>query len=564
MPSVECPKRDELLDYLAGKMPDDASDSVAEHLESCTECQAELATLSDVEDTLVARLRGANVADPFLDESECGRAVLQAKGGKGDSPHLCEAPEGPFRQMGTVPFSPEPSETSLPGQLGEYRPIERLGAGGMGAVYRALHSRLDRVVALKVLPRARTDDPRAIVRFEREMKAIGRLDDPHIVRAYDAREIDGRLVLVMEFVEGLDLGKIVRRLGSVPAADASELARQAALGLQAAHEHGMVHRDVKPSNLMLTPEGVVKVLDLGLARFQLVPDGGLSQFSLPQDSPLPIDPAAKMGLSPSSQHDAQREKGTGTVAANLIGSENQTGRRSQSPFPDDEATDTGQAMGTADYMAPEQAADSHAVDIRADVYSLGATLYKLLSGHAPFDAPGQQGTFEKLLAHRQTPLPPIRRYCPDIPAGLVAVVERMLSKDPAARYATPLEASEALAPFCIGADLPALLRRAMEAKAEIASPKPLAVSQRRKPRLSHAIVLLLVGVFCFAAGVLITITRNGKQTTIDVPDGSTTKISADSQVDVTLPDQGKSLAINSTTELKALQGEWKVVRVEIG
>ena len=280
-----------------------------------------MATLSDIEDTLIGQLRGAAAPEPFLDESECGRAIAKAKGvaaengdgvGKGDSPHLCEAPEGPFRQMGTVPFSPpETSQTSLPAQLGEYRLIERLGSGGMGAVYKAVHNRLDRVVALKILPRARTDDRRAIVRFEREMKAIGRLDHPHIVRAYDAREIEDRLVLVMEFVEGLDLGKIVRRLGvgkgdrsnlceapgtdrrlvgpfrqigPVPFSDACELARQAALGLQAAHEHGMVHRDVKPSNLMLTPEGQVKLLDLGLARLvgkrdRLLECGDLSPLS---------------------------------------------------------------------------------------------------------------------------------------------------------------------------------------------------------------------------------------------------------------------------------------------
>ncbi len=219
MPSVECPNRSTLYDYLVGKLPDDASDSLATHVEACPDCQAELATLSDVEETLVGQLRGAAAVEPYLDESECGHAIAKAKGvaeggGKGDSPNLPERPSGCFAQMGTVPFSlPEASQTSLPAQLGEYRLIERLGSGGMGAVYKAVHNRLDRVVALKILPRARTDDPRAIVRFEREMKAIGRLDDPHIVRAYDAREIDDRLVLVMEFVEGLDLGKIVRRLG---------------------------------------------------------------------------------------------------------------------------------------------------------------------------------------------------------------------------------------------------------------------------------------------------------------------------------------------------------------
>ena len=317
----------------------------------------------------------------------------------------------------------------------------------MGAVYKAMHNRLDRVVALKILPRARTDDPRAIVALEREMKAIGRLDHPHIVRAYDAREIDDRLVLVMEFVEGLDLGKIVRRLGRidgveasekgtgtfcrngppgashkrclspfptpVPFSDACKLARQAALGLQAAHEHGMVHRDVKPSNLMLTPEGQVKLLDLGLARLGV---GKGVRSNLPE---RPGGCFAQIGPDPFSD-------------------------------PDD-MTGSGQAMGTADYMA-------HGADLgqphgrySRNIYGLGATLYKLLSGRAPFRGPEYEGTFEKMLAHRQTPPPPIRQFCPDIPNGLVAVLDRMLAKDPAARYQTPTEAAEALSPFSPGA-----------------------------------------------------------------------------------------------------------------
>ena len=192
------------------------------------------------------------------------------------------------------------------------------------------------------------------------MKAVGRLAHPNIVQAYDAREIDGMPVLIMEFVEGLDLAEIVRRIGPLPVAEACELVRRTALALQCAHEHGLVHRDIKPSNIMLTapiarsgrgaggegallpsPSGrgaggeggvaEVKLLDLGLARFYAEGVGGVSPASAGE-----------------------------------------------------EMTGTGQAMGTADYMAPEQASDSRTVDIRADIYSLGCTLYKLLSGRAPF------------------------------------------------------------------------------------------------------------------------------------------------------------------------------------
>jgi RND family efflux transporter MFP subunit len=517
MSLAECPNRSTLFDYLVGKLPEDASDSLSSHVESCPECQAELATLSDIEDTLIGQLRGEAAPEVYLDESECGRAIAKAKGvteeGKGDSPRLPE------------------SQTSLPTHLGEYRLIERLGSGGMGAVYKAVHNRLDRVVALKILPRARTDDQRAIVRFEREMKAIGRLDHPHIVRAYDAREIDDRLVLVMEFVEGLDLGKIVRRLGRIdgvgkgdsphlperppgysaqkvpiPFSDACELARQAALGLQAAHEHGMVHRDVKPSNLMLTPEGQVKLLDLGLARFQ----GGLSQFS-------------SVGMASVG------------MAVEL-----------PSQSSDDEMTGTGQAMGTADYMAPEQTSDSRTVDIRADIYGLGATLYKLLSGRAPFSGPEYQGTFDKMLAHRQTPPPPIQQFCPSIPDGLAAVLDRMLAKDPAARYQTPSEAAEALAPFCAGCDLPSLLR---QAEAPNMSPLPPGEGQGEgraspgllpKPRCWRTIVaavvaLLLVGGLGYWLGVTIHIrNQNGEKATLTVPSGSDVAVDNRGEATVTL------------------------------
>ena len=155
----------------------------------------------------------------------------------------------------------------MPEMLGEYQLLEELGRGGMGRVYKALHTKLDRVVAVKVLPRGRVGDQKAIARFEREMKAVGRLAHPNIVQAYDAREIDGTPVLIMEFVDGLDLAEIVRRVGPLPVADACELVRQTALALQCAHEHGLVHRDIKPSNIMLARSGEVKLLDLGLARF---------------------------------------------------------------------------------------------------------------------------------------------------------------------------------------------------------------------------------------------------------------------------------------------------------
>ena len=236
----DCPSREELFDYAVGRLSDDASDVLASHLDSCSTCQTMLATLDDADDSLVARLRSPVPDDPLLAEPECSVALARAKAVAGRRYQRAARRTGPF---------------PVPGQLGEYELLEELGHGGMGTVYKALHTKLDRVVALKVLAKGRVEDDRGHRRFEREMKAIGRLDHPQIVRAHDAREIDGRPVLIMEYVEGLDLARLVERAGRLRVADACELARQVAVGLQYVHEHGLVHRDIKPSNLMLTPQG---------------------------------------------------------------------------------------------------------------------------------------------------------------------------------------------------------------------------------------------------------------------------------------------------------------------
>jgi formylglycine-generating enzyme required for sulfatase activity/tRNA A-37 threonylcarbamoyl transferase component Bud32 len=220
-------------------------------------------------------------------------------------------------------------------RIGEYRLEQPIGEGGMGAVWRAVHTRLEKPVALKLLSRRMSNQPDAVARFAREMKAVGRLTHPNIVGAMDAGEWNGVPFLVMEFIDGIDLGRLVKRRGPLGLADACEVARNTALGVHDAHEHGMVHRDIKPGNIMLASDGTVKLLDLGLAR-------------LSDDA----------GESPSSGHDAS------TTCATA------------------ELTDTNMLVGTSAFMAPEQRQDPRAVDARADVFALGRTLVFLLTGAA--------------------------------------------------------------------------------------------------------------------------------------------------------------------------------------
>ncbi len=242
-------------------------------------------------DTLIGQLREPAEPDPFANESGLRRAqelVLAI----GVEPKTCR-------------------DRLESGQIGPYELLESLGQGGMGVVYKAMHSSLERIVALKILPPDRLN-PQAISRFQREMKAVGKLDHPNIVRATDAGEVDGKHFLVMEYVDGVDLSKLLRSVGPLAAADACELVRQAAIGLQHAHQRGLVHRDIKPSNIMLAwseeHAPAVKILDLALAL--------LSEQSAPIHGDL---------------------------------------------------TTTGQLFGSLEYMSPEQSMDTHHVDIRSDI-----------------------------------------------------------------------------------------------------------------------------------------------------------------------------------------------------
>ena len=255
--------------------------------------------------------------------------------------------------------------------LGNYVVLDELGRGGMGVVLKAEHRRMDRVVALKVLSAAMTDTPEAVLRFQREVKAAARLEHPNIVVAYDADEADGAHFLVMQFVEGIDLSSFVKERGALSIDRAVPVIQQVAQGLEYAHSRGVVHRDIKPANLLLGRDGTVRILDMGLARLE---SAGIDQ---------------------------------------------------------DQLTGSNQIMGTVDYMAPEQAKNTKNADARADIYSLGVTLWYLLTARPLFKA---DSVVNKLLAHQSDPIPSLREACPTVSAELEAVFTRMVAKNPDDRY----------------------------------------------------------------------------------------------------------------------------------
>lgn len=273
--------------------------------------------------------------------------------------------------------------------LGKYKLLDVLGQGGMGAVLKAESTTLRRIVALKVLAKNVSNDSVAEARFLREIRYAGRLNHPNIVRALDADRVGERAFLVMEYAEGADLKKVLKKEGRLSIELACECVRQAAAGLQHAHESGMIHRDIKPSNLLLTRnkksgKPLVKLLDLGLAR-------------------------------------VEHEQGT-----------------------DGSITRTGQIMGSPDYMAPEQAMNARSADIRADIYGLGVTLYQLLTGELPF---GGANVMERLVARINTNAPPVSVVRPDVPPVLVHIIARMMHPEPAQRFQTPGEVEAVLQSF---------------------------------------------------------------------------------------------------------------------
>ncbi len=266
-------------------------------------------------------------------------------------------------------------------KVDRYLLLDLIGQGGMGRVYLARDTRLNRRVALKILAPERVNNPRAVARFQREARVGAQLQHENLVRIYDFGEANGRFYLVMEFIEGKTIGHLISEQGPMPMATAARLVLQVAMGLGHAHLKGLIHRDVNPYNIMVTDDGTAKLADLGLA----------------------ID------LTEG-----------------------------------DRVTREGATVGTFDYVAPEQARHSHSADIRSDIYSLGCTLYHMLTGQVPFPSPSLP---EKLFAHQAMEPTPVEQLAPGLDEGFVEVVRKMMRKSPDERYATPAQVIQALEPY---------------------------------------------------------------------------------------------------------------------
>jgi serine/threonine protein kinase len=367
--STSHPTEEVLRAYGLGRLDDAPAASVHSHLEGCPECRRRVAEITS--DSFLGRLRDAKAGNP-----SSGPAVSSTDG-------LSMLGTGP------APAAPPPASTLPPGlaDLPNYEILRELGQGGMGTVFLARNTLMERMEVLKVVSGHLVNRRGVLDRFLGEIRNAARFLHPNIVAAYTALQLGESLVLSMEYVEGLDLSRLVKAKGPLPVAHACSYVHQAALGLQHAHDHGMVHRDIKPSNLMLAKQGnrgVVKVLDFGLAKVtsEGAVDGGL--------------------------------------------------------------THEGQMLGTPDYIAPEQISNARRADIRADIYSLGCTLYYLLTGQPPFRG---DSLYDILQAHQSMDATPLNLVRPDVPVEVAAIVAKMMAKEPGRRFQEPKEVAQALKPF---------------------------------------------------------------------------------------------------------------------
>src|SRR5947207_3815143 len=303
--------------------------------------------------------------------------------------------------------------------LGPYHILDRLGRGGQSEVYKARHIEYDWTVALKVIRIEMLATQQAADQFLQEMQAMAELDHPNIVQFLDADKAGDAYYCAMEFVDGTDLGKVVRLPRSLPPGQASEYMRQTAMGLQHAHENNLVHRDIKPVNLFLTTQ------------------------------PLPLRPPSSSGGPPPANR-TPRAPLIKILDWGLANLQSSSGEREEEPKPGRPAN----LVGTADHLSPEQALHPNDVDIRADIYSLGCTFYYLLTGQTPFNG---NTVMQKILQHQKAEPTPVEMLNAQVQPGLAAIIRRMLAKKPEDRFQTPAAVALALVPYCKGSWSPTML-----------------------------------------------------------------------------------------------------------
>lgn len=361
----------------------------------------------------------------------------------------------------------------IPLVLDRYILLGEIGKGGMGAVYKALHQQMDRVVALKILPKEAVDSPEKVKRFQREVKAAAKLEHPNIVTTHDATEANGTHFLVMSLVSGSDLSHTVRKQGPVSCAKAVDYIAQAARGLEHAHSMGIIHRDIKPANLLLNKKGKVKILDMGLARI----DGG--------------DP----------EHD------------HIVSME---------------LTAAGAVMGTVAYLPPEQALDTRTADARSDIYSLGCTLYYLLMGKSIYS---EDTMMKTIMAHREGAIPSLCDQREGVPAELDTVFQKMVAKTPADRFQSMSEVTAALEaldikddegtqPVVAGAQAYHDTATFIDTSRDVIEPQPSTHGSSSGSGKSKLLLLAAAAAFILLAGIVYRIQTNKGTITVELADES--------------------------------------------
>jgi Protein kinase domain len=418
--TVECPSQQLLRRYAIGDLDDDASDDVERHLALCPACEDSLAQCDSAEDSLMRHLPLAGALSVEMPAESPG--------------WLAQLRNGPLDSAAPAP-AVSPDAAGPAAEFSSYELLGVLGHGGMGVVYRARHRQLGRLVALKVLSPRLMATAEARRRFEREIRVLGGLHHPGIVMATDANRIDGAAYLVMELIDGVDMARMVRDGGPLTVAEACEAGRQIADALAAAHLAGTIHRDMKPSNVMIDRTGRAKLLDFGLAH--------LAELST-----------------------ESRE------------------------------TSLGRLLGTLDYMAPEQADSERALDPRVDLFGLGATLFYLLTGRPPHGDHSKGSLLAQLRALVAEEPPRVSTLRADVPPELDEFIARLLSRDPAQRPESAESVSRTLSTWAGGnlaARVDELCRtRDSEAKRptnsteEEAAPSSGAIAQRSLSELLRA------------------------------------------------------------------------------